>query len=94
MNDAITYNINASEAFDESLWNHLAHAASGEEIAALLNVTNASTQHARTVLDAWASADGDAYTTTANGRKYYFTQRPTDNNFDNSPHYIASIVID
>ena len=34
MNDAITYNINASEAFDESLWNHLAHAASGEEIAA------------------------------------------------------------
>ena len=37
MNDAITYNINASEAFDESLWNHLAHAASGEEIAALLN---------------------------------------------------------
>ncbi|MFW9192355.1 hypothetical protein [Corynebacterium striatum] len=94
MNDAITYNINASEAFDESLWNHLAHAASGEEIAALLNATNASTQHARTVLDAWASADGDAYTTTANGRKYYFTQRPTDNNFDNSPHYIASIVID
>lgn len=65
-----------NDAFEETLWEHLAHSASGHEIAALLNATGASTQHARATLNKWVHHDTDAQALTIGKTTYYLTEAP------------------
>lgn len=92
----ICYPATDNDAFEETLWEHLAHSATGYEIAALLNATGASTQHARIVLNEWVHHDIDAQALTVDKTTYYLAQAPKATFVDSDelaadPHCVAYI---